>query len=86
MLTTSGEPLSELDAQKDVPAEREGDEHTTKAPSEKKRWLSVVRTPGEVIIVRNRMLYARASTNSKGDVQFGFKHIRKSRGEILHLA
>lgn len=33
--------------------------------------------PGNIVLVRNRMLYARAVLNAKGQVQFGLRHIRK---------
>ncbi|KAI9782484.1 MAG: hypothetical protein M1839_004970 [Geoglossum umbratile] len=33
------------------------------------------RTPGGITFVRNRMLYARAALNSKGDVRSGLRHI-----------
>ena len=33
-------------------------------------------TPGNITFVRNRMLYARAALNPKGDVRSGLRHIR----------
>lgn len=38
---------------------------------------SGVKTMSEIIFVRNRMLYARASLNAHGVVHFGLRHIRK---------
>jgi hypothetical protein len=35
-----------------------------------------LRTPGGITFVRNRMLYARAALNPKGDVRSGLRHIR----------
>ena len=37
----------------------------------------VIRAPGAIHIVRNRMFYARAALNASGEVTFGFRHIRK---------
>ncbi len=37
----------------------------------------VPRTPSSVNFVRSRMMYARASTNVKGDVHFGLRHNRE---------
>lgn len=31
----------------------------------------------QIRIVRNRILYARAALNAKGDIAFGLRHIRK---------
>ncbi|KAI9884054.1 MAG: hypothetical protein M1823_004168 [Watsoniomyces obsoletus] len=36
---------------------------------------SDLHTPGSIVIVRNRMLYARAALNAKGQVRFGLRHI-----------
>lgn len=36
-----------------------------------------VRTPGNIVFVRNRILYARAALNAKGGVAFGLRHIRR---------
>jgi hypothetical protein len=36
-----------------------------------------LRTPGNITFVRNRMLYARAALNSKGEVHIGLRHIRQ---------
>ncbi|KAI9787925.1 MAG: hypothetical protein M1816_007325 [Peltula sp. TS41687] len=41
-------------------------------PSDEKRDLH---SPGNIVLVRNRMLYARAALNAKGQVQFGLRHI-----------
>lgn len=38
-----------------------------------------IRGPGSIMLVRSRMLYARAALNAKGNVQFGLRHIRKHR-------
>jgi hypothetical protein len=35
-------------------------------------------SPGSITFVRNRMLYARAALNAKGEVRYGLRHIRKS--------
>lgn len=37
-----------------------------------------LRSPGNIVIVRNRMLYARAALNAKGHVRFGLRHIRET--------
>ena len=42
----------------------------------KKRMDKDLRSPGSIVIVRNRMLYARAAWNAKGQVRFGMRHIR----------
>jgi telomerase reverse transcriptase len=34
------------------------------------------RSPGDIIFVRTRILYARAALNAKGSVRFGLRHIR----------
>lgn len=36
-----------------------------------------VRPLSGITFVRNRMMYARAALNAKGDVRFGLRHIRK---------
>lgn len=33
--------------------------------------------PAEITFVRNRMLYARAALNARGNVHFGLRHIRR---------
>jgi telomerase reverse transcriptase len=38
---------------------------------------SVERRPAEITLARNRMLYARATLNAKGNVTFGLRHIRR---------
>lgn len=32
--------------------------------------------PGNIVFVRNRMLYSRAALNASGEVRFGLRHIR----------
>jgi len=39
--------------------------------------ISVPRNPADIRIVRNRMYYAKAAINSKGQVFLGLRHIRK---------
>ena len=36
---------------------------------------SYPKTPGSITFVRNRILYARASSNAKGGIRFGMKHV-----------
>jgi telomerase reverse transcriptase len=36
-----------------------------------------LRTPSNIVFVRNRMLYARAALNAQGSVTFGLRHIRR---------
>ncbi|KAI1466722.1 uncharacterized protein F4812DRAFT_63172 [Daldinia caldariorum] len=58
----SGKPLSDVEV---LNQEKFG----------KQQSSCVVKTPSEIIFVRNRMLYARASLNAHGVVHFGLRHI-----------
>ena len=49
----------------------------TDNPSRKSQQFVVLHNPAEINFVRNRMLYAKAALNAKGEVQFGFRHIRR---------
>ena len=52
----------------------------------KDRMDKDLRSPGSIIIVRNRMLYARAAWNAKGQVRFGMRHIRRpNHPSAIHL-
>lgn len=69
----SGQPLSEL-----TPiaiAKIHGVLSETDNPSRKSQQFVVLHNPAEINFVRNRMLYAKAALNAKGEVQFGFRHI-----------
>ena len=35
-----------------------------------------LRTPGEIMFVRSRMFYSKSAYNARGEVVFGFRHIR----------
>lgn len=56
---------------------------TEQATPAKPRTMAVTRPyadlnmPGAITLVRNRMFYARAALNAKGEVRFGLRHIRK---------
>ncbi|KAE8444198.1 hypothetical protein EG329_000795 [Mollisiaceae sp. DMI_Dod_QoI] len=63
----SGQPLGELP----ILGQNLRLEATVKRGMNDKR---VPRTPSSVNFVRSRMMYARASTNVKGDVHFGLRH------------
>lgn len=75
----AGIPLGDLQVRPNVVQNRHGTHgvpHCTKSPDEKANPLSPV-TPGDILFVRNRMLYARAALNAKGTVRFGLRHIRE---------
>ena len=81
LITQTGIPLSELHVYEKpafdssslvrtvVPAEFHS-RPATKASME-------LHMPGSITLVRNRMFYARAALNAKGEVRFGLRHIRK---------
>jgi telomerase reverse transcriptase len=50
-----------------------------------RRGNDIVQTPGNIIFVRRRMLYARAGLNAKGEVRLGLKHIRMFQEHIPKL-
>lgn len=80
-LIHSGIPLSELHVF-EKPASPVLS-HTEKAAPAKPRTLALaepstdLNTPGAITLVRNRMFYARAALNARGEVRFGLRHIRK---------
>ncbi|KAF7928563.1 uncharacterized protein EAE98_005619 [Botrytis deweyae] len=69
----SGQPLSELSPI--TTAKPHGKLSETDSPSSKSQQPVVLHNPAEINFVRNRMLYAKAALNAKGEVQFGFRHI-----------
>ena len=53
---------------------------TESAPATERKWANKdLHSAGSISIVRNRMLYARAALNAKGNVRFGLRHIRAFR-------
>ncbi|OTA52137.1 hypothetical protein K449DRAFT_246639 [Hypoxylon sp. EC38] len=66
----SGKPLSDVEV---VSPEKSGEQLAGGA----------VKTPSEIIFVRNRMLYARAALNARGLVHFGLRHIPWRRGRAV---
>jgi telomerase reverse transcriptase len=77
---TAGEPLGELkpltqlNPSKPVVAKAE---KNLMSCAQISTISASVRTPGNIVFVRNRMLYARAALNAQGGVSFGLRHIRK---------
>lgn len=72
----SGMPLSELKLDRistDTPANPETNLGASKKPVNS---ISTDRSPGAIVFVRSRMLYAKAALNAKGGVRFGMRHIR----------
>ncbi|SLM33959.1 telomerase reverse transcriptase [Lasallia pustulata] len=93
----SGIPLSELHVY-EKPATPLSS-HVEKAALAEPRILAVgkpstdLHTPGAITLVRNRMFYARAALNAKGEVRFGLRHIHalnrygnhESQVQTVHL-
>lgn len=55
----------------------------TKTPQESVQ--AVERSVSSIMLVRNRMLYAKASHTATGSVRYGFKHIRKTSSKVCKL-
>jgi telomerase reverse transcriptase len=49
---------------------------TSRLASKAAGQRAVERRPTEITLARNRMLYARAALNAKGNITFGLRHIR----------
>lgn len=45
---------------------------------------TTVRSPSNIIFVRNRMMHARAAMNRQGGVRFGLRHIREHSQFGMH--
>ncbi len=79
-----GTPLAELKPLAELPSEVKTSGGPTGVKLDGQLVASVgkserdLHTPGSIIIVRNRMLYARAALNAKGHVRFGLRHIRET--------
>ncbi|OLN82062.1 Telomerase reverse transcriptase 1 [Colletotrichum chlorophyti] len=73
MYQLSGIPMS----QNDIPLKP--DHSLAKQPEEGIRSLGLQfeRSPSEIVFMRNRMLYARATLTARGTVQHGLRHIRE---------
>ncbi|KAI9650201.1 Telomerase reverse transcriptase [Ciborinia camelliae] len=66
-------PLGELSAI--TVSKAHGTISKTDNGSKKKQQSGILHNPAEINFVRNRMLYAKASLNAQGEVQFGFRHV-----------
>jgi hypothetical protein len=78
---TAGEPLGELKPLTQLnpskPVEKTKAERKLMSCAQISTVSASVRTPGNIVFVRNRMLYARAALNAQGGVSFGLRHIRR---------
>lgn len=73
-----GQPLGELKALPDTNRVAEVNAAKSNSKQAKSSTISgAMRTPANIVFVRNRMLYARAALNAQGGVRFGLRHIRK---------
>lgn len=43
-----------------------------------------LRTPGDILFVRSRLFYSKPSYNSRGQIFFGLRHIRRS-SRLMHV-
>lgn len=71
----SGAPLSDVkpdQKRKDQPENGDADNAAKRQSSDQ----CGEKSPGSIIFVRSRMLYAKAALNAKGGVRFGMRHIR----------
>ena len=71
----------------DLPSASTDLEKRNKTPVEPKSKPKprVLNKPGDISFVRNRLLYARAAVNAKGETRLGLRHIRMSKLPIyLH--
>ena len=72
----SGIPLSDLESRTTLEASRRVQTQTTSlTPVRGKEQRRVVHNANDIVLVRNRILYARPSLNSQAEVRFGLKHI-----------
>jgi telomerase reverse transcriptase len=74
MLIVKGKPLGDLQV---LTVGSRGESNvltTTNVPATLK---SQIQTPGRIVFIRNRILYARAALNAQGNIRFGLRHIRK---------
>ena len=72
--SNKGIPLGDLEVQTNVTQHPNRGDPSTKIVG--KITASPPISPGSIAFVRNRMLYARAALNARGNVQFGLRHIR----------
>ena len=84
LMASKGIPLADLkplnqpsrkEAVEDQPLIK--DKADLHGPTRSNNTQQPIRGPGSIMLVRSRMLYARAALNAKGNVQFGLRHIRK---------
>jgi hypothetical protein len=53
-------------------------------PKSKATPKTTVRSPSNIVLVRNRMMHARAALNKHGGVRFGLRHIREQPRLVIH--
>lgn len=80
-------PLSELNVlNQTVPSRKlQGTGHDSTADLAMKTHQNGndnLQTPGNIIFVRRRMLYARAALKTNGEVRLGLKHIRTLKATL----
>ncbi|KAI9832402.1 MAG: hypothetical protein M1819_004390 [Sarea resinae] len=71
----SGVPLSELSVLEKEPSLYMKPPQTAHGVIPLNNPPAILHTPGNIVFVRSRMLYARAAVNAKGEVSFGMRHI-----------
>ena len=84
-ISTSGKQLCRVDEKKTSTSGKQLSGVGDKVAVSGKLPTTVLRAPGSITFVRNRMLYAKASLNARGRVRFGLRHIREWKFICVHV-